>query len=69
MAHMNLSTEETNSWTADVWLPKGREWDGLGVWGYQMQTITLRMDKQRGPAVQHTEWYSVSWDRLRWKII
>ena len=23
----------------------GREWDGLGVWGESMQTITLRMDK------------------------
>ena len=30
--------KETNSWTwrTDLWLPKewGREWKGLGVWGY-----------------------------------
>ena len=25
---------------------EGREWDGLGVWHKQMQTITFRMDKQ-----------------------
>ena len=23
-----------------------REWDGLGVWGWSMQTITCRLDKQ-----------------------
>ena len=27
----------------------GRERDGLGVWGWQMQTITFRMEKQQGP--------------------
>ena len=48
---MNLPTEnKTISWTQriDLWLPRGKgwEWDGLGVWGYQMQTITFRMDKQ-----------------------
>ena len=40
----------TNSWTqrTNVWLPRGSggEWDGLGVWGYQMQTIVFGMDKQ-----------------------
>ena len=25
---------------------EGREWDGRGVWGWQMQTISLRMAKQ-----------------------
>ena len=25
---------------------KGREWYGLGAWGYQMQTIALGMDLQ-----------------------
>ena len=27
--------KETNSWTwtTDLWWPRGREWDGLGVWG------------------------------------
>ena len=24
---------------------KGREWDGLGIWGQQMQTIASGMDK------------------------
>ena len=24
----------------------GKEWDGQGVWGWQMQTITFRMGKQ-----------------------
>ena len=24
----------------------GRKWDGLGVWDWQIQTITFRMDKQ-----------------------
>ena len=33
-----------------------------------MQTITLRMDKQRGPTVQHTELYPISWGRSWWKI-
>ena len=41
---------ETDSQTyrTDLWLPRGRgrEWDVLGVWRWQMQTITLRMDKQ-----------------------
>ena len=23
-----------------------RKWDGWGVWGWQMQTITFRLDKQ-----------------------
>ena len=37
----------------------GGEWgrDGLGVWGWQMQTIIFRMDKQQGPTVQHRELY------------
>ena len=29
----------------------GRERDGLRVWGWWMQTITFRMDKQQGPTV------------------
>ena len=24
----------------------GGKWDGQGVWGWQMKTITFRMDKQ-----------------------
>jgi len=37
-----------------LWLPRQRERgerDGLGVWGWLMQTITLRMEKQQGPTV------------------
>ena len=39
----DLQTQRT-----DLWLTRerGREWDGLGVWGQQMQTTTHRMDKQ-----------------------
>ena len=41
----------------------GRKWDGWGVWGWQMQTIAFRMDKQCGPTVQHREVCSIFWDR------
>ena len=37
--------------------------DGLGVWDEQTQTITYRMDKQKGPTVQHRELYSISCDK------
>ena len=37
--------------------------DALGVWGWQMQTITNRMNKQQGPTVKHRELYSISWDK------
>ena len=41
--------KETNSqtWRTDLWLPRGRrrEWNGLGVWGSEMQTMTLTMDQ------------------------
>ena len=30
----------------------GREWDGLGVWGLQMQTITFKKDKGEFPSWQ-----------------
>ena len=32
----------------------GRERDGLGVWGWWMQTVTFRMDKQQGPTVSQS---------------
>ena len=46
---MDLSTKQTDSnLDADTgvgrWEGRGR--DGLGVWGWQMQTTTLRMDKR-----------------------
>ena len=31
------------------------ERDGLGVWGWQMQIIVYRMDKQQGPTVEPRE--------------
>ena len=47
---MNLSTKHKQTWTqrADLWLPRerGRESDGLGICGSQMQTITFRMYRQ-----------------------
>ena len=42
-------------------------WDGLGIWGSQMQTLTFRMETQWGPAVQHRELHPISWDRPWWK--
>ena len=34
MAQMNLSIEKKlMDLEADLWLPRGRKWEGLGVWG------------------------------------
>lgn len=44
------------------------EEDGVGVWGWQMQTITFRMDKQQGPNVQHRKLYSISCEDMEKKI-
>ena len=43
---MNISTEKK---IMDLELPdgRGREWEGLGAWGYQIQ---LRIDLQGDPA-------------------
>ena len=30
---------------------RGKERDGLGVWGWQIQTITFRISKWQGPTV------------------
>ena len=38
----------------------GREWDGLGGQGQQMQTFASGVDKQWDPAVQHRELYLVT---------
>ena len=44
---MNDPIYKTDSQTqrTDLWLPKGvgEVWDGLGVWGKQMPTITFKM--------------------------
>ena len=54
---MNLSTKQKDSQTerTDLWLPRGR---GKGVaWtgslGLVVQTITFRLDGQRGPTVSN----------------
>ena len=44
-----------------------RERDGLGVWGWPMQTITFRMDKQ-GPNV-YRELYSTIFNILSYIIM
>ena len=33
----------------------GKEWDEWAVWGFQMQTVTIVMDGQWDPTVQHKE--------------
>ena len=48
---MNLSTKQKQTHrhreqTSGCQGGGGMEWDGLGVWGLQIQTITFRMDKQ-----------------------
>ena len=40
----------------------GKDKDGLGAWGQQMQTMTFRMDKQQVPTVQYREPCPISWD-------
>ena len=42
MAQVNLSEQKQRS---DLQWPGGRVRDGLGIWGWQMQIITFRMDK------------------------
>ena len=38
---------DLQTWRTELLLPvgKARGWDGVGVWGQQMQTITFRKDK------------------------
>ena len=47
---------ETDSQTqrSDLWLPRGGG-SGLGVSGWQMQTITFKTNKQQGRNLQHKE--------------
>lgn len=45
----------------------GWDRDGLGAWGWQMQTITCRMDTH-SPTACTAQWtLSLSCDKLRWK--
>ena len=51
MAQMNLSTKQKQiqrhrEETCGFQGGGVREWDGLGVWSQQMQTIIFRMNKQ-----------------------
>ena len=47
MAQMNRPTDVENRLVVATWEEGGgREWDGLQVWCWQMQNITLRMHKQ-----------------------
>lgn len=52
---MNLSMKQkqTHRQTQRLWLPrgKGEGRDGLGVWGWQMQTVIYGTVKQQGPTV------------------
>ena len=50
MVQMNLPTKQKQTHrhreqTCGCQGRGGREWDRLGVWGQQMQTITFRIDK------------------------
>ena len=52
MAQMNLFTKQKQTHreqTCDCQGGRGGEQDGLGVRGWQMQTVTFSMDKQGGP--------------------
>ena len=51
MTQMNLYTKQKQTHshreqTCGCQGRRGEEWDGLGVWSEQMQTITFLMDKQ-----------------------
>ena len=53
---MNLSTKQKQTHrhreqTCGCQWEGGWRRDGLGVWGWQMQTIIYRMDTQQGPTV------------------
>ena len=49
MIQINLFTKQKQTHGCQ----EGEEWerDGVGGWGYQMQTSIYRMDKQQGPTV------------------
>ena len=48
----------------NLWLPKEKGRDKLGVWDEQIQTTIYKTDKQQGLAVQHRELYSISCNNL-----
>ena len=55
-----LRCEFTQTQKTNLWLPKGKEEDKLGVWDQQIQTTIYEIDKQLGPTVQLRELYSIS---------
>ena len=62
---MNVSTKQkqTHRHREETFSCPGageREWDGLGVWGQQMQTIIYIMDKQQGLTVYSMRLYCIS---------
>ena len=44
---------------------KGREWEGLGAWGREMQNVAFGIDQQWDPAVQPWELCLVTYDVTR----
>ena len=59
MVQINLSTEKKLMDLENRLMVGKGEWDRLGIWGYQMQTIAFGVDKQWDPAVQPWELYVV----------
>lgn len=59
MAQMILSTKqkEIKAKERRLMVPRreGSEWDGQGVWGFGIQTVSFGMDVKWGPTVQHRE--------------
>ena len=52
MARKNLSMKQKNTDMENRFVvSKGLGRDGLGGWGYQMQAIIYRMEKQQDPTV------------------
>ena len=41
--------------------------EGLGSWGWQMETSIYRIEKQQSPSVQHRELHSIPCDKPHWK--
>ena len=69
---MNLPTEKKHRhWTNRLVGAKGKrkQWDGLRVWGQEMQTPAFTGDQQWDPAVQYKELHPVTFDGTRWRTM
>ena len=64
MAQKNLSKEKKIMDLENrlVAKGKGKEWEGLGAQGKQIQNVAFGMDQQWDPAVQHWELSLVTYD-------